>query len=625
MVYLGWYQQFPSKTTINLLAILSSLALAWFSPTLGLLLSMINLIVVAGALKLMLLGTRKDFLQLVCTTLFIIGCGFIFHQSVVMTLVYCLCVFGLLFALANVYAPSLDPIRLLKHLGVISLQALPITILLFLILPQLPPLWKMPTAKSTETGLTDTVSPGDIASLSQSAELAFRATFQGQLPPQNQRYWRAITLEKFNGKTWSISPLREQKENQYRFLNQEFSPRTFGHPWDYEIIAEASGKSWLFALDLGVPANRESHAKIWQTSSYELLSETPIMTKTAYQLQSYPQTPLNQTLASLDKSINLQLPNKGNPLTQAWVTELRQQYTDDKAFIDAVMNYFSAQNFVYTLQPAPMPDNSVDRFLFDEKAGFCSHYASAMAYVLRLAGIPARMVAGYHGGENLRPDVLSVYQYDAHAWIEAWYDETGWVRYDPTAVVAPDRLQFGLQQAMEGEGSFLADNQFAKLKQVPLFASVHHFFSNMDYLWSRWVLGFDASRQQDLFTLILGKLTTTRILAFVFTVFLMIGLLLALYFLPQWYRRPARPPLLAQYLMVCSAIENKTQVKREKQSPANYATQCGLTHPQLQQRFQRLTEHFEYLYYSQLSPSPEQMVNFKANAKEFLTMLKKYG
>ena len=182
----------------------------------------------------------------------------------------------------------------------------------------------------------------------------------------------------------------------------------------------------------------------------------------------------------------------------------------------------------------------VDRFLFDNQAGFCSHYASALAYALRLGGIPARIVTGYQGGELVenpgQSPYLSIYQYDAHAWVETWSDKTGWQRIDPTALVSPDRIEFGLRQAMQDEGSFLADSPFAlaRLTNIPWLNNIRLFLADLDYNWSRWVLGFNSERQRELFKSILGKLTPDRLSILGVGIIFTIAVLLGLFFLPHW-------------------------------------------------------------------------------------------
>lgn len=623
VMYVGWYQPMPSMRTINLLGLLCCLCLGWFSLQIGLLLTMVNLLILAGALKLIIINRPRDLFHLFCTCLFILGMGFTFHQSVLMTLFYALLTLALLVAIGRYFIPSQHLSWHIKRLFIMSLQALPITILLFLILPKLPPLWKMPVSKSTETGLSDTVSPGDIANLTQSTELAFRATFDGILPAPPERYWRALTLEHFDGKQWSVSPLRKQVTEQYRLLRNEFNPQVSGSWWQYEVITEPTNKHWLFAIDVAVPADHTSAESIWQSSDYTLISESPVTSRRAYRVRSYPTTPMNQSLLSIDNRLNLQLPSNQalNPQTQAWAARLAADNPTQLERIQAVMDYFVDEGFRYTLTPAPMPDNPVDDFLFNHKEGFCSHYASAMSYVLRLLGIPARMVAGYHGGEILQPDVLSVYQYDAHAWVEVRVEGRGWTRFDPSAIVAPARIQQGLQQAVEEE-SFLANNQLARLQQIPLFAELRNLYSLMDYQWSRWVLGFDAERQQNLLALMLGKVTTQRIMYLMLGICLLIALLLALYFIPHWRRKRA-PAELLWYLQVVNKVEQLCGLQRHNDGPQAFAqrAKAKLTGPSAE-RFIAISNEFIALQYAPTAKRALQSKDFIHHCKAFIRQVK---
>jgi transglutaminase-like putative cysteine protease len=540
---LGLQKHAPSLRTINLLAVLSGLVLAYFSWHLGALLAMINLLMMACALKLMLLRGNRDYYQLIASAVFLVGCGFIFEQSIGFTLIYIVIVSLLLLSLLFNTSPSLTLKKQSSHILIMSLQALPIALLVFFVMPKLSPFWQMPTNKSAETGLSDTLTPGDIANLSQSTDLAFRVTFDNAIPEASQRYWRAITLEEFDGKTWQVAKKRLQfRTNNWRTRN-EFSPDLDGLYYDYQVMAKASNQRWLFALDIAIPQGSQSNSDIWQSHDYQLLSKQPLISNFQYDVRSYTQADLNYSWKKFDQQTNLQVALGTNPRTEEWARQLSARFSDKAQLIDHVMNYFNQQEFRYTLQPNAMLSQPVDTFLFDEKAGFCSHYASAMAYVLRLAGIPARVIAGYQGGELRETDYLSVYQYDAHAWVEAWFDEKGWQRFDPTAVVAPDRISFGLEQAVAEEGSFLVDSPFslARLKSIAWLNSVRLSLADMDYLWSRWILGFDSKTQRDLFKGIIGELTPYKLAMLGLSIVVIIILLLVLFYLPNWQHSKLDP------------------------------------------------------------------------------------
>ncbi|RDV27564.1 DUF3488 domain-containing protein [Alteromonas aestuariivivens] len=621
-LYLGWYHHAPNHRTVNLLAILSASTLAWFSSELGFLLSMVNLLVMACSLKLMLLKNRRDFLQLFICGLFILGCGYIFTQTLFSALFYLAVLVALLIAQFGAYAPRMPLKQQLRQLLTLCVQASPIALVLFIVLPKLPPMWQMPAAKSAATGLSEKVTPGDIARLSQSSDLVFNATFNNALPDMKDRYWRALTLEHFDGKSWQVSPLRKNTREKQQWMNMEFAPAVSGPAYQYQVIAEPSGQRWLYAMDLAVPGDSASRAAIWQSNDYLLIAHQPLMSKWAYQVNSYPHVPLNQASFPFDQRINLQLPDNGNPKTRQWVSQLRQRYPEDGALLNALMDHFANAGFRYTLEPPVMPIDPVDTFLFEHKSGFCSHYASAMAYALRLAGIPARMVTGYHGGSLLTDQVLSVHQYDAHAWIEAHLGDSGWVRFDPTSVVAPARIRFGLEQAINESGESYTRNPFYGLKQFALLAELNHLFANIDYLWSRWVLGFNANRQQDLFQWLLGSLTPLRLTLLFLAVLALIAGLLALYFLPGW-RKPARPKHVRLYQQAEVLVSTHTGQARNNQPVGAYCAKVSPLLPETAaQQFKTLCNAFEVIEYKSSPPNTSALLAMRRAQKKLFRALK---
>jgi transglutaminase-like putative cysteine protease len=602
-IYYNYYKPLPSIRTLNLLALLSILGLIYSALSTGLLFAMVNLLILACALKMMQMRSQKDVYQLVISLFFLIGCGFIFNQSIGFSLFYAVMCMGLLLSLACYHAPSNPIHKQLKTVSILSLQALPIGLLMFLVLPQLSPLWHTPKATGAQTGLSEQLTPGDIAALSQSSELAFRATFEDTPPIGRQRYWRAIVMEDFDGKTWKVHPYR-QKIREYQLkTKQQFKPKLTGPFLNYEVIAEPTYQPWLFALDIAVPANAQSRRNIMQSSDFLLFNRQPVVSKYQYAVRSYPEALASQTLTTAEKKINLSLPEKANNRTREWVNNLRAQHQDNNKFVEAVLGHFIDNPFVYTLRPDVMLVDPVDRFLFDNQAGFCSHYASALAYALRLGGIPARIVTGYQGGELVentgKSSYLSIYQYDAHAWVETWGDNSGWQRIDPTALVSPDRIEFGLQQAMQEEGSFLADSPFAlaRLANIDWLNNVRLFLADIDYNWSRWVLGFDSDRQRDLFKSILGKLTPERLSILGGGIMLSIALLLSLFFVPHWLKnRLVTTQRL--YLKALNAIEKAGTQRATWQGPSAFSQQISERYPhKVSDPFSQLTQYYLRLTY----------------------------
>jgi transglutaminase-like putative cysteine protease len=609
-LYLHIQKHLPTIRTLNLLALLSGLGLIYSGWQLGLLLGMINLLVMACALKLMLLRSNKDFYQLVVSLLFLIGCGFIFQTSIPFTVLYMILCLMTLLSLGYYFSPSANLANLSKRITLLCAQALPISILLFLLLPQLPPLWQTPIAKRSESGLSEKITPGDIAKLSQSSSLAFRATFNGKIPKANERYWRAIVMEDFDGKTWQIHPKRKASRAFFRQYKEELSPTLAGQFYEYTVIAETTNQPWLFALDLASPLGVASNKDIWQSRDFQLIKKQAISSQYQYQVRSYSQSLPLQPLSNLDQQYNQLQTKRSNPRTQDWVSNLRQQYPQDDAFIAALLDYFVRQNFRYTLRPNVMLVDPIDQFLFDKQAGFCSHYASALAYSLRLGGIPARIVAGYQGGELNKKDnasYLSVYQYDAHAWVEAWRGQMGWQRIDPTALIAPDRINFGLQQAMLEEGSFLADSPFSltRFNDVALLKNLRLFLSDIDYNWSRWVLGFNNKSQQNLFRSILGKLSPQRLAVLGLAVVCIIALLLALFFMPHWLSK--RLDKTQRYYRQALTLLEKSGIRRQPwQGAQAFSNYVNEQHDSKSAHiFKQLSELYLKLEYQARASEPE--------------------
>lgn len=602
-IYFKRYKHLPSIRTLNLLAVLSVLGLLYSGLNSGLLFGMVNLLILACALKLMQMRHQKDLYQLALSLLFLIGCGFIFNQSIGYSIFYSLLVVSLLFSLACLHAPSELLRKQLNYILTLSAQAFPIALLLFLVLPQLPPLWHTPQSKGAETGLSEQITPGDIASLTQSSKLAFRATFSTTPPISRERYWRAIVMEDFDGKTWKVNAYRQQVREFLIASKQNFTPKLTGYSIDYEIIVEPTHQQWLFGLDISVPANANSSRTLIPSNDFTLFSKQAVVSKLQYAVRSYPTALTSQPLTNKDQQLNLRLPERGNNQTRKWVDDIRQQYPEDQRFIQEILNYFVEQPFVYTLRPPVMMVDPIDKFLFEQQAGFCSHYASALAYVLRLGGIPARIVTGYQGGELVnQPNgsaYLSVYQYDAHAWVEAWRETTGWQRIDPTALVSPDRIEFGLQQAMQEEGSFLADSPFslARLNDVQWLNDMRLFLADLDYNWSRWVLGFNSDKQADLFKAILGNLTPQRLSMLGLAIILVIALLLTLFFLPHWLEK--RLSTTQRLYFKATALFDKTPIVRQKwQGPVSFNQQVAENFPEsVSQPFSQITQLYLHLTY----------------------------
>jgi hypothetical protein len=171
---------------------------------------------------------------------------------------------------------------------------------------------------------------------------------------------------------------------------------------------------------------------------------------------------------------------------------MRRAAASDASYIDAVLNMFHEEEFFYTLEPPALGSNPVDRFMFETRQGFCEHYASAFALMMRAAGLPSRIVLGYQGGEmNPVSDYMIVRQSDAHAWTEVWLAGRGWVRVDPTAAVAPERIESGMSAARFGE----AGAAWGLTAPAQWLYSLGLTWDAVNAKWNGWILGYGPDNQ----------------------------------------------------------------------------------------------------------------------------------
>ncbi len=446
----------------------------------------VSLLTLLTGLKLLEARGRRDVLLLVFLGYFLVMTQFLFAQSVFLALFLVLAVLALTAALVGAHHPGGERC-LAVHLrlaGKMLLQSLPLMVVLFVLFPRLPgPLWHMPAdARSGMTGLSDEMSPGSISRLSQSDEVAFRVEFDGPRPKASALYWRGPVLWFFDGRRWKAGFGPRSDTLRYAALG----PRT-----RYFVTLEPSNKPWLFALDL--PAQAPPRARI--SSDFQVLAAAPVLSRLRYAMSSYLDY-RTEALTALERRWGLGLPTGANPRAVALGRAWRQESGDPEAVVRRALRYFRDENFVYTLSPPLLPGpNPVDDFLFGSRRGFCEHYAGSFVVLMRAAGIPARVVTGYQGGEfNAFGGYLTVRQSDAHAWAEVWLEGRGWVRVDPTAAVSPSRVESGIAAALP------APDPIPGLlrRDSPWLQNLRLGWDFLNGGWNLWVLSYNQERQLQL-------------------------------------------------------------------------------------------------------------------------------
>jgi transglutaminase-like putative cysteine protease len=448
-------------------------------------------------IKFLDVRTLRDGTLLVCLAIFLLITPFFYSQSLLAGLAALPAVLAAGAALVGAHDATLGSQPAAwraawRRTAAMLAQGLPIAAALFVLFPRLAsPLWGLPADRAAATGLSERMAPGSISELALNDAVAFRVDFDGTPPPPRARYWRGPVLALFNGREWrALSPVPGGR--------LAASDRT---PLRYTVTLEPNDHPLLFALDfpssmpqidsdVGAPAGAGGVAGY--SREQQLLMRAPVTQPLRYAVEST----LGDSYAvssTRDAQLNSRAP-AGNPRTVEFARSLRAANPDDRRFVGAVLQWFRDEPFFYTLAPPLLDDDPVDAFLFDSRRGFCEHYASAFVVMLRAAGIPARVVTGYQGGEiNPRGGYMIVRQSDAHAWAEAIIDGR-WQRFDPTAAVAPSRVErglFGSVAAGEPVPFFARDDSgFLRDVQLALDAFNHQ--------WRRNVIQFNRDRQRAL-------------------------------------------------------------------------------------------------------------------------------
>ncbi|WDE14102.1 transglutaminase TgpA family protein [Thalassomonas haliotis] len=595
----------PPRSVMVIFALSGCLVLIISGLELGLLSTMLHLLCFSYVLKALEIQGRGDFYLVVLLGFFLLVSALIFQQDLQFTLVI------LLFLLLNIsvllcyFSLRRPGVATLKSSGLLVLHSIPLSIVLFVIFPRLSPFWQVPMAKTSATGLSESVAPGDIASLALSDKLAFRANFDRVRPDYSQLYWRALVLENYDGRRWQMAPEYKSKLKQIFIdpLSGQF--RSGERKLSYQVIAEASFKKWLFALDLAtLPAvDKGGHQQIIQLPDYSLRSRKPLTKAISYRVDTYPDAPLDLQIPGHIIRRNLDYPAGSNPKLVQEVLALRKMHDDDLSLVQAVLAHFNQAPFRYTLQPPLLNENSLDQFYFDTRAGFCVHYASSFAFMMRVAGIPARLVTGYLGGEhNPQGEYYSIYQYDAHAWVEIWQPGKGWYRVDPTAAVNPERVENGLSALLLQEQSRLSGDFFSlqRLKQFAWLNELRLQLDAIDYQWTRLVLGYSAARQYRLLSSWFGRLVPWKVAAAI-TGTIMITLVVLWWLYRRNASQEVREPGLILYQQALMLLSEKGLDKPLPQTAKVFAGQLALQHPEIADIFNEISESFEKLTYQPLS------------------------
>jgi transglutaminase-like putative cysteine protease len=457
---------------------------------------------------------------------------------------------------------------------------------LFLLFPRVQgPLWGVPEdAYAGITGLSDTMSPGNLAHLALSDAVAFRVEFKGEPPPSSQRYWRGPVLWDFDGRNWRMGPT---------ILAKFKPPRGGEQTYRYSVVLEPHDHHWMYALETA--ASLPPRARY--TTDGQILSRRPVRQRIRYDLESVidPTPDAAEDPVALRRA--LRLPSGFDLRSVALAHEWRDASNSETGIVDRALDFLRRGHYVYTLDPPRLGIDTVDEFLFETKAGFCEHFASAFVFLMRAAGVPARVVTGYQGGDiNPVDHVITVRQWDAHAWAEVYLRGHGWTRVDPTAAAMPGRIASGAERTVS-EGEFLP---LLMRPQLQWLRSLHYRWEALTYKWNTLVLGYDPQRQRELMSLVgVNDADWRQLTATLFTI---LGVLTAL--LLAWsLRRLARPdPVQKAWRAFCRKLRARGIERSPYEGPRDYSERAARDLPQARGSIRRIGELYMALRYGAAAP-----------------------
>src|SRR5579859_2342244 len=442
----------------------------------------VAMLTVMMALKVMEMSKPRDSMVVVLLAYFLVVTNFFYSQSIPTATYMLLVVWVITATMIGLQLKAARPRLLpaLRHAAMMILQGIPIMLALFLLFPRVQgPLWGLPQINySAKSGLSESMAPGDLSSLSLSDEVAFRVLFEQQPEKPAQLYWRGPVLWNYDGRSWRAG---------LNLTARELKVEALGPPLRYSVTMESHDRYWLFAIDLPLVVPRNAYV----TTDYQLLSRRIVRERLRYDMQSSPQYRIGVDESPATLRLARRLPPEVSPRARALAAQWRAQGGNDRDIASRALAMFHDQPFMYSLEPPKLGADPVDQFLFETRSGFCEHYASSFTFLMRAAGIPARVVTGYLGGEvNPVDGYVVVRQSDAHAWSEVWLSGEGWIRIDPTAAVSPLRIERGLAAAVpEIDRPLLARSTFDWLKQV------RYALDAVANSWNQWVLGYNPDRQ----------------------------------------------------------------------------------------------------------------------------------
>ncbi|SMF64018.1 Transglutaminase-like enzymes, putative cysteine proteases [Alteromonadaceae bacterium Bs31] len=578
---------------------------------------MIGFLLLSFVLKLVEVRRRVDVLVVLYIGFVAVAAQLLLSQTFRMSLYAVLSCVVLLAALQSVFQHrALSPFKQVRDAFMLLLKAVPVMLILFLLMPRLGQFWAVPSMQgAAKTGFSETMSPGDFSRLIQSDDIVFRATFKtAALPPPRERYWRGLVMEQFDGRRWqrfganwsqvtfgarsAESPMKEwelkSKSDTGKLSNLEHLAEQ-DKTYHYSVLMEPHNYHWLFVLMAPIEAFSQN-MKPRFNPNFLLVNTVPVATRSTYEVLSLPSYRIGATAPNSKQiSRNLVLPERGNERARALAKQWREEGARGQELIDRALALYR-QSFTYTLQPPQLGANAVDEFLFSTQRGFCEHFASSFVYLMRAAGVPARVVVGYLGGEVKEGGYMVVRQSDAHAWAEVWLPKEGWVRVDPTSAVSPLRIERALHEAVGEDEASMVGGALLRINALRWLSLARNKMEELDYLWQTSVLGYDSEQQAGFFKKYLGGTDPWRLGLFFVAG---IGALLLLYYVFSLIKHPAKnqAPELKLLRQVLRVLEKGGLHRQPGETLLAFNERLKNSRPDIAHEFGAIVELYQQVAY----------------------------
>jgi len=561
----------------------------------------IMMLVLFSGLKLLESRSHRDATMVAFLCYFLVMTNFLYAQTIPMAILMVAALLAVTVMLVGFNAPNRALKENLRTAGALLLHAAPAALVLFVLFPRVEgPIWRLPQdAYAGVTGLSDTMTPGAMAQLALSDAIAFRAEFDREPPPPRQRYWRGPVLWDFDGRTW-----RAGATVRARFE----PPPPGGSAYRYTVVLEPHDRNWMFALERAASVPEKAAF----TTDGRLVARAPVRTRLRYRVESVVDPGPAPDAARRSELVRaLRLPADFNPRARELAERWRALSASPNELLMRGVEFLRAARLTYTLEPPPLGRDSVDEFLFDTRAGFCEHFSSAFAFLMRAGGVPARVVTGYQGGDRNPVDsIITVRQSDAHAWVEVFLPDQGWVRVDPTAASVPDRLDSGIARSVRGSERL----PLMVREKIEWLRALRYNWEALAHKWNVWVLGYNPERQRELVSLFGMRDADWRSLtAALATILGAMTLLLVVWSL----RRLVRPdPVQATWQRFCRKLAAGGIDRAAHEGPEDYSERAARSLPRAQASIRRIGELYIALRYGR-NPAAGELSELKRLVRRF--------